>query len=79
MPVPKLNLKPIEKKYDQLGDGGILRGFVWGDQAGCWQHAACLYDITDLIMATFEKPVWVHVHNTQTVAACLYSIKSRFQ
>ncbi len=60
MPVPKLSLEPLAKKYDEVGDQGILRGFVWGDQAGCWQHAACLYDITDLIMATFEKPGWVH-------------------
>ncbi len=60
MPVPKLNLEPLSKRYDQVGDDGIVRGFVWGDQAGCWQHAACLYDITDLILATFEKPDWVH-------------------
>lgn len=60
MPVPKLTLEPISKKYDEVGDSGILRGFVWGDQAGCWQHAACLMDITALIYATFEKPEWVH-------------------
>ena len=60
MPVPKLSLPPIEKRYDEIGDDGILRGFVWGDQAGCWQHAACLMDITKLIYATFEKPDWVH-------------------
>lgn len=60
MPVPKLNLKPIEKKYDEIGDAGILRGFVWGDQAGCFQHAACLMDIQDLIFACFDKPGWVH-------------------
>lgn len=60
MPVPKLNLGPLSKKYDEVGDDGILRGFVWGDQAGCWQHAACLYDITDLIFATYDKPGWVH-------------------
>jgi len=60
MPVPQLSLVPIAKKYDELGDEGILRGFVWGDQAGCWPHVACLYDITDLIMATFSKPIWVH-------------------
>lgn len=60
MPVPNLSAAPIEKRYDEIGDKGILRGFVWGDQAGCWQHAACLMDITDLIMATFEKPDWVH-------------------
>lgn len=60
MPVPDLNTDQVQKAYDELGDEGILRGFVWGDQAGCWQHAACLYDISDLIMATFEKPDWVH-------------------
>ena len=60
MPVPVLSLKPIEKRYDEVGDDGVLRGFVWGDQAGCWQHAACMFDITELIIATFEKPDWVH-------------------
>ena len=39
MPVPRLKLAPVEKKHDEIGDAGILRGFVWGDQAGCWQHA----------------------------------------
>lgn len=60
MPVTNLKLEPISKKYDEVGDNGILRGFVWGDQAGCWQHAACLFNISDLIMATFDKPDWVH-------------------
>jgi uroporphyrinogen-III decarboxylase len=60
MPVPKLNLEPIAKRYDEIGDAGILRGFVWGDQAGCWQHAACLMDINDLILKTFDDPDWVH-------------------
>lgn len=60
MPVPRLNLKPVAKKYHEVRDKGILRGFVWGDQAGCWQHAACLYKISDLIMATYDKPDWVH-------------------
>lgn len=60
MPVPKLNLKPIREKYDEIADDGILRGFVWGDQAGCWQHAACLYDISQLIIASYDKPDWVH-------------------
>lgn len=60
MPVPCLDLKPVAEKYDDVGESGILRGFVWGDQGGCWQHAACLYDISDLIMATYDKPDWVH-------------------
>ena len=60
MPVPALDLKPIEEVYDEVGDKGIVRGFVWGDQAGCWQHAACLMDVQDLIFACFDKPAWVH-------------------
>jgi uroporphyrinogen decarboxylase len=60
MPVPALDLAPIEEVYDEVGDKGIVRGFVWGDQAGCWQHAACLIDVQDLIFACFDKPDWVH-------------------
>ncbi|MCX6561953.1 MAG: hypothetical protein NTZ26_15770 [Candidatus Aminicenantes bacterium] len=60
MPVPRLNPEPVGRRYDQVGDHGILRGFVWGDQAGCWQHAACLMDISALIMTAIDKPDWVH-------------------
>ena len=60
MPVPHLDPAPIANLHDEIGDRGILRGFVWGDQAGCWQHAACLMDVTDLIIATVDKPDWVH-------------------
>lgn len=60
MPVPRLDPKPIEALYGKIGDRGILRGFVWGDQAGCWQHAACLFDINELIMRALTMPDWVH-------------------
>jgi uroporphyrinogen decarboxylase len=60
MPVPPLDVADVAWRYDEVGGQGILRGTVWGDQAGCWQHAACLHDITALIFATFEKPEWVH-------------------
>ena len=60
MPVPELDLAPIARLYDKVGDAGILRGFVWGDQVGCWQHACCLADVNDLIMASFDKPDWLH-------------------
>ncbi len=60
MPVPKLDLAAVSRAYDAVGDAGILRGFVWGDQAGCWQHAACLIDISALILAAIDKPDWVH-------------------
>jgi uroporphyrinogen decarboxylase len=73
MPVPSLSLEPLARRYDEVGDSGILRGFVWGDQAGCWQHAACLYNISDLILATFDKPDWVH-----ELLAVLLEKKMRF-
>jgi len=60
MPIPSLNVAEVNAMYDRVGDRGILRGFVWGDQAGCWQHAACLMDINQLLMACFDKPDWVH-------------------
>ncbi len=60
MPVPDLDPKPVSEAYDRIGDKGILRGFVWGDQAGCWQHAACLFDITDLLFRCSDQPDWVH-------------------
>ena len=60
MPVPSLDLEPIVGLYDRVGDAGILRGFVWGDQAGPWQHACCLADINDLILKCFDQPDWVH-------------------
>ena len=60
MPVAKLNKENISREYDRVGDAGILRGFVWGDQAGCWQHACCLMDVEKLILETFDHPDWVH-------------------
>ncbi len=60
MPVAKLDKKKIAQEYDALGDDGILRGFVWGDQAGCWQHACCLVEPGKLVLETYDNPDWVH-------------------
>ena len=60
MPVATLDKEAIAREYDRIGEAGILRGFVWGDQAGCWQHACCLMDVQALILETFEDPDWVH-------------------
>jgi uroporphyrinogen-III decarboxylase len=60
MPVARLDRQAVQRQYDRVGDAGILRGFVWGDQAGCWQHACCLMEVRDLILETFENPDWVH-------------------
>ena len=50
----------IAAEYGRVGDQGILRGFVWGDQAGCWQHACCLMPVEDLILKCMDNPGWVH-------------------
>ena len=60
MPVAKLNKQAITAEYDRIGDAGILRGFVWGDQAGCWQHACCLMSEEELILECIDHPDWVH-------------------
>ena len=60
MPVAKLNKDNISNAYNEIGDAGILRGFVWGDQAGCWQHACCLMDAQELIVEAMDHPEWVH-------------------
>jgi len=60
MPVPHLDRDRVSARYDEVGDAGILRGFVWGDQGGCWQHAACLMNVNDLILAVLDRPGWVH-------------------
>jgi len=60
MPVPALDSRPVAEVRDLVGDRGIVRGFVWGDQAGCWQHACCLVDVNELILRCFDSPEWVH-------------------
>lgn len=60
MPVSKLDKQKVAQEYDAVGDAGILRGFVWGDQAGCWQHACCLMEAEKLMMEAFDNPDWVH-------------------
>lgn len=60
MPVPKLDKARVVRVYDEVGDAGILRGFVWGDQGGCWQHACCLMEPQELIPQAFDHPDWVH-------------------
>jgi hypothetical protein len=55
-----LDKEALKRDYDALGDAGILRMFIIGHQGGCWQDACELYGTENLIMATFDKPDWVH-------------------
>ena len=60
LPVPTFDKRDTFEIYDRLGDRGMLRGYVWGDQPGCWQHACCLMNPQDLILKTVDDPEWVH-------------------
>ncbi len=61
---PKCDVEAVNKEAESYGSRGMIRGLisffdVYG-QSGCWQDAAVLYGIEDLIMATFEDEQWVH-------------------
>ena len=61
---PHCDVKEVNQQAIEYGDHGIIRGHVicfdvFG-QPGCWQDAACLYGIENLIMAAFDDPEWVH-------------------
>jgi hypothetical protein len=60
LPVPRLNKNVVRWKKKEIGEDGILRGLVFGKQAGPWQDAAELYGVEALIMATYDDPAWVH-------------------
>ena len=64
MTYPLCDVDEINKAVLQYGDKGIVRGHICTfdgfGQPGCWQDAACLYGIENLIMATFNDPEWVH-------------------
>lgn len=60
LPVPKLDKPFVSQVKRELGQDGILRGLVFGEQAGPWQHAASLMGVEKLIFSTFDEPDLVH-------------------
>jgi uroporphyrinogen decarboxylase len=64
MTYPLCDVQEINRAADEFGDRGLIRGhlsaFEGFGQPGCWQDAACLYGIENLIMASMEDPEWVH-------------------
>jgi len=61
---PKCEVEAVNREAAEFGERGIVRGHICGfdvfGQAGCWQDAACLYPIQELIIATYDDPKWVH-------------------
>jgi len=62
-PVPRCDATGVEAARAAIGDRGIVRGAIPGfpiyGQPGCWQDAAVLFGIEQLILETYEDPGWV--------------------
>ena len=63
-PTPLCDVDVVNRHAAEWGECGIVRGSVpsfeiYG-QPGCWQDAAVLFGIQELIMETFDDPAWVH-------------------
>ncbi|MEW6510749.1 MAG: uroporphyrinogen decarboxylase family protein [Bacteroidota bacterium] len=61
---PLCDVEEVNRQAEATGERGLIRGFVtmfdvYG-QPGCWQDAAVLYGIEELILATYDDPEWVH-------------------
>ncbi len=63
-PAPLCDTDEVNCQAEQYGSRGLVRGMIPGfdvyGQSGCWQDAAVLFGIEDLIMQTFHDPEWVH-------------------
>jgi hypothetical protein len=63
-PQYKCDVKSVNRKTLDYGEKGIIRSTIPGfdiyGQPGCWQDAAVLFGIENLIMETFDDPSWVH-------------------
>ncbi len=64
MTQPICDVDEVNKIAEEYGENALVRGHictfdVFG-QPGCWQDAACLFGIENLIMATFDDEGWVH-------------------
>lgn len=57
------DVEAINRLADNVGEDALVRGAVVSaqpyGQPGVWQDFACLFGITDLIMAAFDDPEWV--------------------
>jgi len=62
-PVPRCDIQEVAAARADIGDRGIVRGAIPGfplyGQPGCWQDAAVLVGIQELILDTYEDPAWV--------------------
>ena len=64
MTYPLCDVEEINREAETFGNRGLIRGhitvFEGFGQPGCWQDAACLFGMENLILASMEDPAWVH-------------------
>ncbi|HOE65598.1 MAG TPA: uroporphyrinogen decarboxylase family protein [Candidatus Hydrogenedentes bacterium] len=79
-PAPRLDVATVNRAAEAYGERGLVRGGVPGfdifGQPGCWQDAACLYGIQNLILTAMEDPAWVHELLTLLLRRKLTSLAS---
>ena len=73
LPVPRLDKDAVRRDYETLGQDGIMRGYVFGEQGGCWQDAVYLVGTQELILEGADHPDWVHA-----LLKVLWRKKARF-
>ncbi len=60
---PLADVGEVNRQVEDYGDRGMIRGMINGfdvyGQPGCWQDAAVLFGIEELIMSTYDDPEWV--------------------
>ena len=62
--IPLCDVDEVNMQVKDFGERGLVRGLmpffdIYG-QPGCWQDAAVMFGIQNLIIKTFEDPEWVH-------------------
>ncbi|MBA7548715.1 hypothetical protein ES705_41181 [subsurface metagenome] len=61
---PLCNTGKVQEAVHEMGDRGIVRGFILPfdifGQPDCWQDGCCIRGAENLIMDSFDDPVWVH-------------------
>jgi uroporphyrinogen decarboxylase len=61
---PLCDAAEVNRQAEAYGERGLIRGAIPGfevyGQPGCWQDAAVLYGIENLIYAAADDPAWVH-------------------
>lgn len=60
LPVPHLDHSSIDAVVKEVGNDGIVRGGLFGYQAGPWQDTCCLAGTERMIMECYDHPDWVH-------------------